>query len=480
VSGSVRRMGGALLGALRPPAPAPAAPVPPGVTPVVLQGTPAGPGGPRPVTAWDRDGVRYLTAGDLSTLFGFTKYWRSELGRLTFAREKHSLEVTAGTDLARVDGDSLIHLPGPSFLWNGEMAVPLALFVTPSGKARPWVNEPVEYSPDQGTLVVAGREAAIVGASIEEKPAGWSLILDSNVRIRWRLADARSSSFVIILSNVTYDPLLYPLPSAHPRFAGLRLRSTGTDLEVSFTPGADVVGYRVTSSPDTRLEIFLGLDERDLRAGTLRPFAADQSWQFQRVTRVILDPGHGGKDQGDEVRGDHEADITWDLAERLARRLESGLGVEVLYTRSQDDDPTPEARAEEANRGDADLLVSLHVHARPGGVAVFTATPEGPGAVRTPALAALGFRTAGGGNPIYDGASRFLARTVADAVSARLGTPSLGIHAEPLAELRGAAMPAILVELGGDAKWTDERRDAVADGIVEGLRLFQLARGGSE
>jgi N-acetylmuramoyl-L-alanine amidase len=474
------RWGGAIVLLLAASSVAAAGAVPPGATPVILQGTPAGPGGPRPVTAWDRDGVRYLSAGDLSTLFGFTKFWRSELGRLTFARDKHAIEVTAGTDLARVDGDSLVHLPGPAFLWNGEMAVPLDLFVTRSGKARPWVGEPVEYSPDDRTLVVAGREAAIVGASIEEKPAGWSLILDSNVRIRWQLADARSSSFVVVLSGVTYDPLLYPLPTAHPRFAGLRLRNTGKDLEVSFTPGADVVGYRVASSPDTRLEIFLGLDERDLRAGTLRAFAADQSWRFQRVTRVILDPGHGGKDAGDNLKGDREAAITWDLAERLARRLETGLGVEVLYTRAQDDDPTPEARAEEANRGDADLLISLHAHARPGGISVYTASPEGPGGVRTPALAALGFRAAGGGNPIYDGASRFLARTVADAVSARLGEPSLGIHAEPLAELRGAAMPAILVELGGDAKWTDDRRDAVADGIVEGLRLFQLSRGGSE
>jgi N-acetylmuramoyl-L-alanine amidase len=54
-----------------------------------------------------------------------------------------------------------------------------------------------------------------------------------------------------------------------------------------------------------------------------------------------------------------EKDLTLALARQLEGELERG-GVRVVLTRTDDRDVTPEARAELANRLDADLVVTLH------------------------------------------------------------------------------------------------------------------------
>jgi hypothetical protein len=46
---------------------------PPGAVAVSIQATPRG-RSPRVLTAWERGGVLYFSAGDLSALFGTTKY----------------------------------------------------------------------------------------------------------------------------------------------------------------------------------------------------------------------------------------------------------------------------------------------------------------------------------------------------------------------------------------------------------------------
>lgn len=83
------------------------------------------------------------------------------------------------------------------------------------------------------------------------------------------------------------------------------------------------------------------------------------------VSRIVLDPGHGGKDPGamGSCRNAREKDITLNLAKRLKPKLEAKLGSQVILTRESDRFLTLEERTAFANTKEADLFVSLHVNA---------------------------------------------------------------------------------------------------------------------
>jgi N-acetylmuramoyl-L-alanine amidase len=83
-----------------------------------------------------------------------------------------------------------------------------------------------------------------------------------------------------------------------------------------------------------------------------------------RHRRVVIDPGHGGSDPGAiGPTGLREADVTLDVARRLADRLSVRYGFQVALTRDRDVFVPLEQRASHANGTTADLFVSIHCNA---------------------------------------------------------------------------------------------------------------------
>ncbi|MGA8179270.1 MAG: N-acetylmuramoyl-L-alanine amidase [Desulfobacterales bacterium] len=83
------------------------------------------------------------------------------------------------------------------------------------------------------------------------------------------------------------------------------------------------------------------------------------------VSRIVIDPGHGGKDYGAPgyQRGIYEKDINLKLARRLAKKIREELGCEVIMTRNSDRYLTLEERTAIANTKNADLFISIHTNA---------------------------------------------------------------------------------------------------------------------
>src|SRR5262249_5926865 len=83
------------------------------------------------------------------------------------------------------------------------------------------------------------------------------------------------------------------------------------------------------------------------------------------LRKIVIDPGHGGKDPGAiGVDGIAEKDIVLGVARRLADKLKA-LGIDVVLTRKDDRFIPLEERTAIANGENADLFISLHVNASP-------------------------------------------------------------------------------------------------------------------
>jgi len=84
------------------------------------------------------------------------------------------------------------------------------------------------------------------------------------------------------------------------------------------------------------------------------------------IRKIVLDPGHGGKDPGAiGIGGSTEKDIVLSIAKKLAVKLRKEMGVQVVLTRKDDRFVALEDRTAVANAEDADLFISLHMNASP-------------------------------------------------------------------------------------------------------------------
>ena len=88
-----------------------------------------------------------------------------------------------------------------------------------------------------------------------------------------------------------------------------------------------------------------------------------------KLTTVVIDPGHGGKDAGciSPSGKTMEKTVVLDIATKLAEKIRTGCpDVNVLMTRDDDTFVELQGRADIANKAKANLFISIHVNSVDG------------------------------------------------------------------------------------------------------------------
>jgi len=89
-----------------------------------------------------------------------------------------------------------------------------------------------------------------------------------------------------------------------------------------------------------------------------------QIQQGSLLKKVVIDPGHGGRDPGASGARSKEKDIVLDISLRLGKMISDKYpDVEVIYTRKTDVLIEHYKRTEIANKAPADLFISIHANA---------------------------------------------------------------------------------------------------------------------
>jgi N-acetylmuramoyl-L-alanine amidase len=104
--------------------------------------------------------------------------------------------------------------------------------------------------------------------------------------------------------------------------------------------------------------------KKDEKAGKIPPGALAKQLALG-VKRIVIDPGHGGRDYGAPgcLKGVHEKHVVLKIARRLAKKIREKLHCEVIMTRTSDRYLTLEERTAFANTKNADLFISIHTNA---------------------------------------------------------------------------------------------------------------------
>jgi N-acetylmuramoyl-L-alanine amidase len=257
------------------------------------------------------------------------------------------------------------------------------------------------------------------------------------------------------------------------------------------------------------------VESRHARRGIRKAKTPDKSVTLARqlglnVRRIVIDPGHGGKDPGCYFDGGiKEKSIVLMLAQILAQKVEEELDCEAFLTRDKDVFIPLEKRTAFANMQKADLFISLHINAHKQADVHGLETYYLNMATDERAVLVAARENATSEKNISDlqsilndlmlntkiSESSKLAHEVQKGIMGSVGkkyaeVKDLGVKPAPFSVLIGAEMPAILVETGFITNPAERKRlqskkylETMADGILSGLEdyirsLSRTARGG--
>lgn len=283
----------------------------------------------------------------------------------------------------------------------------------------------------------------------------------------WSRATPRLSSASPVINEALAEPLPAP-PVAAPV-------TTATVASLPLTP--------VIEAPSRMLAGGLSL-ARQLGLG---------------VSRIVIDPGHGGHDPGAKGGGTNEADLVLDVALRLEKLFQSSPDMEVILTRRTNDYVTLQERTAIANREGADLFLSIHANASNASNARGFETYFLNFANNLSAAATAARENAAAGQPMGElpdvvrtialnnklQESKDFATYVQREMVTRLGGPNRstrdhGVKQAPFQVLIGAAMPSVLAEIAFLTNTQEARlvkqsayRQRVAEALFNAVRKYQ-------
>ncbi|HUK13474.1 MAG TPA: N-acetylmuramoyl-L-alanine amidase [Thermoanaerobaculaceae bacterium] len=379
----------------------------------------------------------------------------------------HQVQFTPGGSLAVVDG-RLTPLPGPIRLLEGHMVGSTATAAALLGPLG-WALRGTVAAP---ALVKVGGAEQLEIAVV--RGAGGTTVVVRGTRQKPQVAIGKGTATLEFGSPVE---LARPV-AAEAELLGGELRENVLTLRLA--PNSEVAGsYSLDDPPRFVLRI--------ARNEPAVPLATPRTGPV-----VVLDPGHGGDDQGAKGPGSElEKDITLAVARATAAHLQAN-GIVARLTREGDETVSLADRTALANRLQAVAFLSIHANASPArgakGAETYYMSADASDAQAEQSAA----RENAGAAPdtvqliLWDLAhvanlnnSARLARAVQEKLNALQGIRDRGIRQAPFVVLTGATMPAALVEVGFLSNPEEANRllaldtqDQIATALAEAIAEF--------
>jgi len=456
----------------------------------------------------------YLKARDVSDIFGFSIDYDNDTGRLCMKRQPAD---------DRPSGEIVFKIGSEYVVMNGikrkMMKVPLII------KGRAYI--PLE-------AVITRAFEAVVGAQIY-----WNF-QDRTLWISYKgnVADIRSytyddyTRFVIELTkDMEYESESEPrlikisvkdgklaLPAEKydirdtiidgveiSRTAGsldfiIKLSEKAGNFKIDKLPSPPRIVVDIENSTPAAENIRTEQDIEKLPPAPAGPAKRDKV-AIDNIKLVVIDPGHGGKDPGAVgPHGTREKDITLAIAQKLSVLIRSKLRIRTVLTRTHDYFVPLEKRTEIANSKDADVFISIHTNASlnpdSSGFEVYflsdSASDKEAQAVANLENSVMAMESAWQSkdkvsrilwsltmNQFMNESSELCSFVSSNVVSCT-GFMNRGVKQAGFYVMRGARMPAILVEVGFISNRKEERllssekfQKKVAEAICEALGEYR-------
>jgi len=426
----------------------------------------------------------FLKSHDVASMLLASRFWEPELRRLTVKVNGHNVVLLADNRFISVDGKGVM-LRAPVYMHEGDLWLPMeavtSVFPALTGQSVQWDRE-------RGRLEYGTALYNVRGLTVDSGNRVTFTKLHCSKKIMWRTDTPTSSTVRLKLYGALVDTSIVKLEKESGLLSNVSVVQLEEYALVTFKLNKTVNSFRTFSEQNGKV-IVLQLEETrkiELPAprakgyvNMAKPVAAIDGAEAITIKTIVIDAGHGGLDVGKiGTRGTQEKTINLSLAEILSRKFRSE-GFEVVLTRDSDVLIDLDVRSERANLGGGDLMISLHCNGwfndKPHGIETWFFQPE----LTTPPGAG-GFVRWERVQELHLAHSSDLAEIVQQTLISETGAISRGVKRESFKVLRGANMPAVLIETGFLSNSKEEKKlsskrylSQIADGIVDAVIIFR-------
>jgi N-acetylmuramoyl-L-alanine amidase len=420
--------------------------------------------------------ICFISAQDFANIFNARTYFNDQNKKIVVYLDDKIIKITAFNPFILID-QKVYQLPVQTEFINGEIYIPLNYFIEIINSVAP---NRISFNQRNDRLEVSTPKSSNINIiAIDEKVNGTLITIttskdfsESNLSLRaghnWIYVDiyggkVDSAALYTEYNNGLIAEVVPSQVSNELSQIGFRLRTEAIEKQLILQNSRQIL-VSLKTKKDLSKDITKNLENERRR------------WL---IDRIIIDPGHGGKDPGAIGKyGTKEKDVVLEIAFYLKDMLEEELGVEVLMTRDDDRFLELSQRTEFANRNQAKLFISIHANSnrnrRIHGVSTYFLGPENTEDARDVAnlensvinlenesryadLSQERYILSAIAQNIYNKESQDLADLVQKEISRECNLRDLGVRQAGFYVLWGASMPNILIETGFISNPDEER-----------------------
>jgi len=395
-------------------------------------------------------------------------------------------------------GDNIVSLSQPPSRGEGGLQVPVDFLRKTYGDL---LGYSFEWHPETSRLTIARRGSRELSVTLDvvHLQGMTTVVLQFPDEPHYRIDPVQAG---LIKVEMLSDRLTPPAPKEVQDPLVQSVTIDPQQVRIQLSAGAQAESY-VLARP-----FRLVFDVHPTAAVEVATQPVERGRQAPGIHTIVIDPGHGQVETGAIGPGGvQEKALTLEFARDLAGKL-GRLGVQTILTRSDDSLVALDQRAAIANQNKADLFISIHLNSSLGaganGTETYFLSPQAsdPRAARSAAAENIA-PGAGGSSSAASGAtgtgapavnaaeqqdvdlilwdlaqshhlaeSQRFANMIQGELNDTLHIKDRGVKQAPFRVLKGATMPAVLVELGFISNPEEEKKlqdSAYRDQLLEAL-----------
>jgi N-acetylmuramoyl-L-alanine amidase len=444
-------------------------------------------------------GVEYIPLNQVVQAFNLSRNWDSLNGMIILSYRGRTASITPDQPIAIVERRSYSFKNSPKYI-EGILMIPLDYVIN----ILPLLyDKEMSWDPSRRILRIGSSRVEIASIQHAVYTDYTRIIIQTNKSIAYKVVEKLPALLIIDLPEAGFMLPNNPIQVGSNVVKTVKVINSYGTTQVLINLGGQFASYNhfaLNDPPRIVVDVYstpgggnmAGKEEKPSlpESELLNPLdILPKPRTLTSVRTVILDPGHGGRDNGITLGPNlWEKDITLNIAQKLSESIRRRLGVRVILTRNANDNLSPVERTTLANSTKADLFISLHVNnsfsPNTRGFEVYTLDAPASSNNENPETLLVKASALDHAQEAYLDKSERLANYIVTAYNEETKSKDAKRKKAPLLVLKGATMPAIQIEMGYFSNPVDKEKitqedfqklvvKVITDGIVNFKRYLE-------
>lgn len=301
------------------------------------------------------NGIYYVGLQDVADVLSLNTYYSSKVRKAILYIGEQKLTITAFSPFV-LTGRDVIQMPVATRYDKGDIFVPIAFFTPLLRQFLPNSTSATDTRTDAagenivGVLVNARANGTLIRVATAQPFETGSI--NTRYSRKWLYLDIMGGK----VNPKTFDIQIHddlvkkvvPVQMDEMVQLSFQLKKPISKDDTKFTQQNNEILISIPSKQGVPEDVIERLKHDQ------------EKW---RIDKIIIDPGHGGKDPGTSgKKGTKEKDVVLGIAKKLKKLLEQKVDAKVLLTRDSDEYVSLKERTRFANRNQGKLFISIHAN----------------------------------------------------------------------------------------------------------------------